>query len=246
VFWPIAATAIGGLAGIAIDRIEQRPASFASAQGTPSVPDQMLTDSGTTVELTILPELVTPQSFYDGIFYGHGTYTKATPEVPGGTYDGKPNALSAGTQAKIIEAETRLGVRLPVALRELYFVQNGGSVNSVCVPKPGIAMPHRFDDVIMPFSGYDDLYPTENIRSVHQAISDYADPEAEAERFPENCQRMLILAQWYRETLFLDYRGGPDPKVGFVDLDDDGWAERCVWWADFETFFASLRHYKAN
>ena len=206
----------------------------------------MLTDSGTTVELTILPELVTPQSFYDGIFYGHGTYTKATPEVPGGTYDGKPNALSAGTQAKIIEAETRLGVRLPVALRELYFVQNGGSVNSVCVPKPGIAMPHRFDDVIMPFSGYDDLYPTENIRSVHQAISDYADPEAEAERFPENCQRMLILAQWYRETLFLDYRGGPDPKVGFVDLDDDGWAERCVWWADFETFFASLRHYKAN
>jgi hypothetical protein len=131
-------------------------------------------------------------------------------------------------------------------LRALYLVQNGGSVNAVCAPKPGIALAQRYDDVIMPFSGYNDLYPSELIRSVHEATSVYADPEAEAERFPENCERMFILAQWYSETLFLDYRSGPDPKIGFANFGDEGWTEGCVWWADFDAFFASLRHYQAR
>ena len=60
---------------------------------------------------------------------------------------------------------------------------------------------------------------------------------------------MLILAQHYRHTLFLDYSDGAEqgnePRVGCVDFDDfSNWQPHCVWWESFDAFFAALRRYE--
>ena len=54
---------------------------------------------------------------------------------------------------------------------------------------------------------------------------------------------MVVLAQWYRESLVLDYNQPGEPRVAFMDFDDEAWMEQAVWWQDFERFFALLRHY---
>jgi hypothetical protein len=84
---------------------------------------------------------------------------------------------------------------------------------------------------------------------VWDAVTDYADPRNpdEADQFPAGCKAMVVLAQWYRETLFLDYNLPGAPRVGFTDFDrfdTDGNREPVTWWPDFETFFASLRHFE--
>ena len=55
---------------------------------------------------------------------------------------------------------------------------------------------------------------------------------------------MIILAQWYRHTLFLDYGAGDTPSVGFVDFDDTDWQAHCVRWPSFDDFYSLLRHYE--
>lgn len=192
-------------------------------------------------EIKLLPTPITPENFYHGIHYSHGTY-----EGPERTFVSTPNTKSAGTNEKIAAAQQRLGVSLPEGLKTLYRFQNGGSVHCLCTVKPGIIEPHLYDDIILPFSGYDDLSPTENLRTVFDSVTDYADPDDEnqAESFPEGCKKMIILAQWYRETLFLDYNAPGAPKLGFVNFDHaEPWQTQCVWWDNFEVFFSELRVY---
>ncbi len=187
-------------------------------------------------EIALLPEPVTLQSFYSGPHYTHSSDSGSTV---------KPEA-HAGEQA-IAAAEQRLGVVLPAALRALYRHQNGGSINSLCVPKPGIAQPRLFDDLVLPFGGYDDLLPCELLRTLYDSVCDYADPETPEgqEMFPAGSERMVILAQWYRHTLFLDYSNS-EPKVGFVDFDHHAdWQQHCVWWDSFAQFYGALRHYES-
>ncbi len=246
---PLIAGLIGAVAGIAIDQLEGKPDTAVPIYNAPDKPSLYPEgDDEDSVaprfDREILEGPVTPESFYNGIHYSHGTYTPR--EGTGSDYDGTPNEKSLGrTPQQIAEHEARLQRPLPEGLKALYAVQNGGSVNDVCWPRPGVSGPCSYEDMITPFSGYNDLYPIETIRTVYDSTTDFADPESDADQFPGGCLNMLILAQWYRETLFLDYNEPGAPRVGFVDFDHaDDWAEKCVWWPDFETFFAELRHYR--
>lgn len=190
-------------------------------------------------EIRLLAKPVTVQSFFSSPHYSHTD--EHNPE--------KASANAAGSEAKISAAEAQLGIKLPEALRAIYRHQNGGSINDLCVPKPGIAVPKLFDDIITPFSGYNDLAPTESLRTLHESVTNYADPDNpdEADMFPQGCEKMIVLAQWYRHTLFLDYSESDLPSVGFVDFDIDSedWQAACVRWHSFEAFFKALRHFEA-
>ena len=78
-------------------------------------------------------------------------------------------------------------------------------------------------------------------------MCDYANPEAEAERFPAGCKRMIILARWYEETLYLDYNQlgiSVEPALCFTTFEDRRLLPtRC--WTNFAAFFAALRVFKA-
>jgi hypothetical protein len=136
-------------------------------------------------------------------------------------------------------------VRLPDGLRKLYLLQNGGSVLDVF---SGDAADPSEEDT-MPFSGYSDLNPIDTLRTVHDAVLDYA-YEDDLDRFPKGAKQLIILAQWYRETLFLDYRDGGEPSVGFVDFDkvrnhsQEDWMCYAITWPDFDSFFATLYRWK--
>lgn len=194
-------------------------------------------------EIEILPEPVTPQNFFHGIHYSHGSYTG-----PDKSFVATPNELSLGSDAKIAAAEMRLNICLPVGLKALYRVQNGGSVPELCTVKPGVSKPRLFDDLIMPFTGYDDLLPTESLRTLLDtfAESSAGNDDSDVDLLPAGSAQLIILAQYYRCTLFLDYRSGTEPKVGFVDFDDfSNWQPQCVWWENFDAFFSALRRYRA-
>ncbi len=192
-------------------------------------------------EIRLLAEPVTLQSFFSGIHYSHARY-----DGPENSYNGTPNADSAGSDEKIAAAEARLGITMPDGLRAVYRTQNGGSINHLCVPKPGIETYRMFEDIVTPFSGYDDLLPCERLRTLFESTTDFADPDdaEQAAMFPAGCKRFVVLAQWYRHTLFLDYSASDTPSVGFVDFDHVDWQTHCVRWRDFDAFFAALRHYE--
>lgn len=190
-------------------------------------------------EIRLRPEPVTPHSLFAAVHYTHLRHSLG----------GGASAASTGpvvTEAILAAAEARLGVALPETLRALYRAQNGGSINRVCIPKTGIRAPRRYDDVLMPFSGYNDLLPCEKLRTVFGSTTDFADPDDPDQRdmFPAGSRQLVVLAQWYRETLFLDYRNGAPPSVGFVDFDHADWEAHVVRWPGFEAFFAALRHYE--
>jgi hypothetical protein len=160
------------------------------------------------------------------------------------------SALTEGlSEDDITRAEARLGRALPDLLIALYRQQNGGSVAGLCIPLPEQVAPTRYDQVILPFGGYNDLVPAESLRTVWDTVTDYADPANpdEAAQFPDGAKAMIVLAQWYRETLFLDYNQPGAPRVGYTDFDrydTNGNRDTVMWWKDFETFFAALRHYE--
>ena len=221
--WPLAVGAVGAIMGVYIDRLEGKPASF--------LPLWMSTDEDAGPEglsdLIVSAEPVTLDNFYIG-----------GPGVAGGL-----------SEDDITRVEARLGRALPDTLIELYRRQNGGSVAGLCIPKRGIADPDRYEHVMTPFGAYNDLVPAASLRTVWDTVCDYANPnnEDEADQFPEGSMAMIVLAQWYRETLFLDYNRPGAPRVGFADFDRfdlDGEPEPVIWWPDFDAFFASLRHYE--
>lgn len=155
-------------------------------------------------------------------------------------------ALAYNSPEKIQAIEAKFEIVFPHKLTEIYLKQNGGPVGSLTAPK--VEYPH--DDVeedwVFPFSGYDDLYRLEDIRTVYDSVEDYAGYPEDIEMFPKNSKRLIILAQWYRHTLFLDYRNSREPKLGFVDFDrfedlqKDDWEKGAMWWKDFDTFFSQL------
>ncbi len=194
----------------------------------------------------LLPEPVTPQSLFERFGLPNGTDGLGAAAGD----DGTPTTRSgACTDEDIIRAEARLGRALPEGLIALYRVQNGGRVSNVCVPTRLDTDLLGKDDAIWPFFGYSDLLPLEELVTVREWVTGYADPDdpGDAHLFPEGSDAMIILAVWYDTTLFLDYNQPGAPRVGFVDFDmpDRGrWQAACKWWPDFETFFAALRHYE--
>lgn len=181
---------------------------------------------------------VTPETLFDGHHYSNAEYDEENDER-----SLKDSAFVS--EAEIVAKEAELGVRLPEALRALYLMQNGGSIRGVYAGD--VTMP--LEDDVTPFSGYEDMNPLGSLRSLHESINDYAYDD-QLEMFPNGAKRMIVLAQWYRETLFLDYREGDVPRVGFYDFDlsedlqDDAWEEDAVFWPDFDAFFAQLYRQK--
>ncbi len=235
--WPIAAGAATSIFSLYIDRIEGHPSSF--------FPAWMSSDQGSDEiagdDLRLLPGPVTIDTFF-----AHRDPVPA---------DADPQAASAADPSAglsdddITRVEARLGRALPELLITLYKLQNGGSVAGLCIPLPGHEAPTRYGEVMMPFGGYNDLIRAETLRTVWDTVCDYADPDApdEAGQFPDGAKAQLVLAQWYRETLFLDYNQPGAPRVGFTDFDrydTEGNRDAVTWWKDFETFFAALRHYE--
>jgi len=230
--WPLAVGAVASLAGLYIDRLEGKPASY--------LPMWLNGDRGhsgdTYADISVLPDAVTVDSFF----------APAPEGEEGEAYTDLSRGLSEDAVTVI---EARLGRALPDTLIELYSRQNGGSVAGLCVPKRGVAVPTRYEHVLTPFGGYNDLVPAEGLRTVWEAVTDFADPSNPDDegQFPDGCQAMVILAEWYQETLFLDYNQPGAPRVGYADFDRfdaDGEREPVTWWANFDAFFAALRHYE--
>jgi SMI1 / KNR4 family (SUKH-1) len=246
VIWPLAAGIAASILGLYIDRIEGKPSSFLPTWAEAIGETTNGSVDSAAPALHILPDAVTPQSFFSSIHCTHGSYASA----PGGAFDSTPNEKSAGrTDDDIVRAEAQLGRALPDGLIALYAVQNGGSIADLCIPLADAPELAAYEQVILPFSGYNDLLPLELLRTVWDAVTDYADPDNpdEAGAFPDGAKAMIILAQWYRETLFLDYNQPGAPRIGFCDFDDldsDRMPKSVTWWPDFETFFASLRHFE--
>ena len=235
--WPLGVGAAASIFGLYIDRIEGHPSSLFPAWMTSDHDQEVPGD-----DLRLLPEPVTVDSFFAA---QQAVLAEADPQAAADL-----SARSPGlSDDDITRVEARLGRALPELLISLYKRQNGGSVTSVCIPNPGVEDARRYTDVTMPFGGYNDLVPADTLRTVWDTVCDYADPEApdDAAQFPEGAKAQLVLAQWYRETLFLDYNQPGAPRVGYTDFeryDTDGNRDTVTWWKDFETFFAALRHYE--
>ena len=148
--------------------------------------------------IEILPEPVTPQHFYRGIHYSHGSYTGPNHSFVGNS------ELSAGSDAKIDAAESRLKLRLPERLKALYRLQNGGAVHKLCTLKAGVSQPQMFADLILPFTGYEDLLPTESLRTLLDAVTEFSAGNADSDvgLLPAGSAHMVMLAQYYRYALF--------------------------------------------
>ncbi|WP_353255274.1 hypothetical protein [Hyphomonas sp.] len=103
--------------------------------------------------------------------------------------------------------------------------------------------------MLTPFGRYNELIRAETLRTVWDTVCDHADPNAPdaADQFPHGSKAQLMLAQWYRETLFLHDNQPGGPRVGFTDFnrfDAEANRDRVTWWEDFETFFVALRQYE--
>jgi len=151
--------------------------------------------------------------------------------------------------ASPLAGRAQLRHALPDLLITLYKLRNGGSIAGLCIPLAGHKAPTLCGEVLMPFGRYNELIRAETLRTVWDAVCGHADPNApdEADQFPHGSKAQLMLAQWYRETLFLDYNQPGAPRVGFADFDRfDAEANRdwVTLWEDFETFFVALRHYE--
>ncbi|MEM9055347.1 MAG: SMI1/KNR4 family protein [Pseudomonadota bacterium] len=194
-------------------------------------------------EIRILDRPVTPESLIESIHYSHGKYVGEDQ-----VFDATPTDASAGGEDKIAEAEARLGVKLPEALRAIYRLQNGGSLAKICILKEGAEGPDlRHEEIITPFSGYNDLHPLELLETARESFLDFASPDEDmyAPLFEGGTDKMIVLAQWYRDTLFLDYNQPGEPRVGYTDFDNDDWQNHTQYWLDFGTFLAALRHYES-
>ncbi len=241
--WPLAVGAVGSILGLYIDRLEGHPSSYFPQWATDMGVDA--DDDAPAADLRLLPEPVTVSSFFSA-----PVETVPAAEVEAAAWADAHSAMTRGlSEDDITRAEARLGRALPDLLISLYRYQNGGSVAGLCIPLPKHPEPTRYNHVIMPFGGYNDLIPAESLRTVWETVCDYADPDSpeDAGQFPSGAKGMIVLAQWYRETLFLDYNQPGAPRVGFTDFDRfklDGSRDDVLWWADFETFFAALRHYE--
>lgn len=240
--WSLAVGAVASLLGIYIDRLEGKPSTYFPAWMTGK--DE---DAGEAFrnDLRLLQEPVSLQSFFTA-----PADTVSATEHEAAAWADAYSALTEGlSEDDITRAEARLGRALPDLLIALYRQQNGGTVAPVCIPLPEHPEPAQYSHVILPFGGYNDLVPAESLRTVWDTVCDYADPDApeDANQFPPGAKAMIVLAQWYRETLFLDYNQPGAPRVGYTDFDrfnPDGSRDAVTWWKDFETFFACLRHYE--
>jgi len=147
----------------------------------------------------------------------------------------------------IAAIEARLGVALPETLKALFRLQGGGLVNRVLTVIDDTPPPYTIYNTLSPFSGYERVHDGLELETVATSFLSFADPhdaENYGHLFTGGTDKMVLLAQWYLESLFLDYNQAGEPRVGFADFDAPNWQDKTRWWDSFEAFFAELRHIK--
>ncbi|MEQ9504950.1 MAG: SMI1/KNR4 family protein [Hyphomonas sp.] len=236
--WPLAAGAIGSILGLYIDRVEGKPASYyplwASEMGITG--DDYEEDEG---RIRLLAEPVTVGSFFADVLV----------EARASVNAADTSAHTGLSDDDITRLEARLGRALPDLLIDLYQHQDGGPVNGLCLVPDDVSDAARIEDLICPFGAESELNPSGELETAWDALvaPHNFDWQLGTEvRGPDDRAR-IVLAQWNLELLFLDYsRPGP-PRVGFADFSrfaEEGQPAPVTWWADFDAFFAALRHYE--
>ncbi|MFK7753447.1 MAG: SMI1/KNR4 family protein [Sedimentitalea sp.] len=195
-------------------------------------------------DFVVLEESITPQtllsSYRGSQDYSNTALTRIT------AHSGrKPDRVPfAANDLAISETEMRTGFKLPNTLKQIYKLKDGGSTHNIRIAK--VSNPSAtYDDWESAFGGYDDLHSLKSLRTVHESILDFAS-EDETDAFPEGAKRMLILAQYYQQTTFLDYRNSGEPRVGIADFDQDNWEEKGLWFDGFDAFFAKLARVESD
>lgn len=220
--WALGLGLVGALAGLVITRLEQQPAP------SEDVPYPYSQNMGTNdFPIRLLEGQVTPENFYK-------------------KWDNPDGRIEIIEEQDITAAETRLGVKLPAKLRALYRAQDGGYINPIGILNAEAKPPYGDSDILTPFSEYKSLHACTKLHTVAEGFLSFAsrDDVQYAHLFANGTDNMVLLAQWYVESLFLDYNQGSKPRVGFVDFDNENWVENVRWWPSFDAFFDELRFYE--
>ena len=227
--WLGALLATGIVAGAAIIRLEGTSAR------SPGVTANTVPETPETPELDIDPTTLTLDTFFKSPGYWRVNASQQALQKRGATVEKQP---LAAREDMIAEAEERLGVRLPVTLRKLYRIMNGGYVGSLYVPLKADPKP-VYDDWRGAFSiDYSSLAPLERLRTVAEHYADFTDDPDEV---PAGADSLVILQARYGDMTLLDYSGGPEPRVLIVDYDKSGDDPIDIAFDTFDAFFGALR-----
>ena len=151
-------------------------------------------------------------------------------------------AESYETEApQVAEAEERLGIELPAALKELYHRSQGNSlpIHRVYIPLVHLDKIHEDEHCLNPFYGYNWIVNAEWLKSMDDLRkgSTWGDEEP---FWPENLDKLIILNARDGIWTFLDYRATNQPRVCVIAQLDENWEQRCHQFSDFEEFVNSL------
>ena len=217
-------------AGLFIKRLEQAP----TGRGTSKTSD--------TPELEPIDEA----TFFTGRHFSISDHARAALFDGGGRGGRKiERRPKAASDKMIAEAEERLGVKLPEALRTLYRRQDGGALGEPLValkPDPQDC----YEDWAPAFSGrYNDLRPLRDLQTLRQVHLEHFDhcikKGEEPAEWGEGTEKIVFLDLSDGAGAALDYRLGDAPQVALIELDEDGAPSFKLSFADFAAFFAALR-----
>lgn len=216
----------GLAAGWMIIRLDRSPLP-SGALSEPAAPDR--------VELDIDPTPLDVDTFFIAPGYWRVNASREAMEKRTETVAKPPLAAS---EDMITAAETRLGVALPQALRQLYRIMNGGHVGPLYVPRKEAPRP-VYDDWRGAFSiDYSALAPVERLRTVAEHYDDFTD---DPDEIPDGADRLVILQARYGDMTVLDYANRARPRVLITDFDRFDGDPIDVAFDDFDAFFAALR-----
>lgn len=186
-------------------------------------------------DLDIDPAPVTLETFFASPSYLRSNTASLALERRGLTIQKPPFAAS---EEMIAAAEHRLGVRLPVLLRRLYAVMNGGYVGDVFVPLTG---PRTATNMWRPAfcDGCFALEPVDRLRTLadHRGYLPSGSTPLHAKT-----HKCIVLQARANDMTLLDCSDSAEPRVLIVDFDKPAGADPTdVGFASFEDFFAALR-----
>jgi hypothetical protein len=209
------------------------------------------TDSNTTAdgsaivsdangEFGTIARTITPRTFYRGWHFSRHNYTlQALTDIVDHQGNKPVRAPKRASEAMIAATEQRLGVRLPQMLREIYKVQDGGSLPTYFVPRyPGA--PRDFDGWVSAFAhDYDVLNPLADLVRLHDDYVEHGnpdDPEETAGWIP-GAEKLIVIASRTGYGTALDYRQGEEPGVLLFDHGNE--AKEVLRFLSFEAFLAA-------
>ncbi|MBY6049597.1 SMI1/KNR4 family protein [Vannielia litorea] len=142
------------------------------------------------------------------------------------------------SETEIAAEEARLGVALPQPWRVIYRHFNGGWNNTLHWGDPEDP---RDTEPLALISRSESL-PLQEVAPLRDLM---APDRPELDLSPID-PRLIAIGYHQSEAMLLDYRAGPDPRVGHAYIDefsDDPlptWEEEAFWWPNMRVYFAGL------